>query len=99
MESYYAKIENDIVTSVEVVTDSFFNANPDRYTGKWLKVGEDSGRNYCGVDSVYISSSDKIITPKPFDSWTLVGETWTPPTPKPEGKYYWDEKSLTWIEL
>ena len=48
MDSTYANIDNIFVTSVEVVTDEFFNANPQRYTGKWLKVGNGSNRPFCG---------------------------------------------------
>jgi len=99
MASFYAHIENDVVTSVEAVTDSFFNANPSRYTGTWFKVGEGSSRDYCGKDCIYLPSSGNIIPPKPFPSWTLVDEVWTPPTPRPEGSYYWDEPSLEWIEV
>jgi hypothetical protein len=36
--SYYAKIENGIVVQVNIVEDDFFNNNPNRYTGFWVKT-------------------------------------------------------------
>ena len=99
METYYAKIESDIVVAVEVVTDEFFNSNPQRYTGKWLKVGGDSKRDFCGKGYIYLPAKDKIVPPQPFPSWTLdpVTDEWAAPTPKPKGSYTWDEEKLSWI--
>lgn len=35
-----------------------------------------------------------------FPSWTRDGAGhWLPPTPKPKGNYYWDESTLSWIEI
>lgn len=101
MESYYAHIEDNTVTSVEVVTDEFFNANPQRYTGLWLKVGNGSTRPYCGIGNIYLSVKDKIIQSQPYPSWTLNTKTdeWEAPVLKPEGNYYWDEKTLNWLKI
>ncbi len=93
--TYYAKIESDVVVCVECVTTQFFENNPSRYTGTWKKVNQGE----AGVGSVYLPSSDKIIPPKPFDSWTVVDDEWTPPSAKPGDDYYWDEGTLTWKEL
>ena len=98
MESYYAHIENNIVTSVEVVTDEFFNANPQRYKGKWLKVGNNSNRPFCGKGYEYLPDKDKIIPPKPFPSWKLdVNDEYQAPIQKPTGDYYWNETKQNWI--
>ena len=38
---------------------------------------------------------------KPFSSWVInkTTATWQPPTPMPtEGRWYWDEGSLSWLE-
>lgn len=102
MESYYAHIEKNIVVAVEVVTDEFFNANPQRYKGLWLKVGEGSKRPYCGMGDVYLLDKDKIVRPQPYSSWKLDGnDIWQAPTPMPEdgSKYYWDENNLNWIKI
>jgi hypothetical protein len=36
--AHYAKIENGIVTQVNVIEEDFFNANPERYTGQWVQT-------------------------------------------------------------
>ena len=99
MESYYAHIEDNIVTFVEVVTDDFFDSNPQRYLGLWLKVGEGSKKPFCGIGDIYLSEKDKIIPQKPYPSWLLdIRDEWVAPKLKPEGNYYWDEKTLNWIQ-
>lgn len=43
-----------------------------------------------------------FIPPQPFASWSLNTATalWEPPTPMPsEGRWLWDEPSLSWVEL
>jgi hypothetical protein len=44
--SHYAKVENGIVTQVNVIDDEFFENNPERYTGFWIKT---SYNTYGGV--------------------------------------------------
>lgn len=95
MESTYAKIENNIVTFVEVVEDSFYSTNPKRYKGTWIKVGEGTNLTNCGIGYTY--SNSKFISPQPFDSWTLENDVWTAPETKPTGDCVWDEENLTWI--
>ena len=70
-ESYHAHIENGVVTSVEVVTDNFVNANPERYSGAWIKVGEGSGKRYCGIGYGYSFRGDSIL---PIDTIYVQGE-------------------------
>jgi hypothetical protein len=36
--AHYAKIENEIVTQVNVIEEDFFNTNPERYTGQWVQT-------------------------------------------------------------
>ncbi len=98
MESYWAKIENDLVVSVEVVGDSFVQANPERYSGTWKKVGTDT-QKLAGKDYIFITEFDKIIEQKPYDSWVLNKEKteWKSTKEKPEGNYTWDEDSKEWV--
>lgn len=98
MESYWAKIENGVVVFVEVVEDAFVAANPQRYSGIWKKVGTEK-QPFVGRDFVYLEAKDKIIEPKPFDSWTLDGnDKWQAPKAKPGENYYWDEKTREWVK-
>jgi hypothetical protein len=55
-------------------------------------------KQYAGVGFTYNEESDVFIAPQPFASWSLDGNfDWQPPTPMPEdGRYFWDEESLSW---
>ena len=61
--------------------------------------------NYAGVGMTFLPDvgiDGIFIEPQPFSSWTLDEATasWLPPTPVPtEGRWYWDEPSLSWIAL
>lgn len=98
MESYYAHIKNDVVVTVEVVTDEFVKANPQRYKGKWLKVGGNSKRPFCGKGYIYLPEKDKIIVSNPYPSWSLNNkDIWEAPKVKPIGDYTWNETTLSWF--
>jgi hypothetical protein len=58
-------------------------------------------KNYAGIGFTYDAERDAFIPPKPFDSWLLdeVTAQWQAPTAKPEGKYGWDEETLSWLEV
>lgn len=62
----FAKVENGIVTQVNVVTWEFLTANPDRYgdSALWIECFRDgSGRGYPGIGWAYDSEADKFVTP------------------------------------
>jgi hypothetical protein len=41
-----------------------------------------------------------FIAPQPYPSWTLDSNfDWQPPTPKPDGDYYWNEKTISWVSF
>lgn len=64
--TYFAKIEDGVVTSVNVVEWDFLVANPERYGDPdlWLEVFPDgSGRGYCGVGWTYDEAEDKFGPP------------------------------------
>lgn len=57
-------------------------------------------KQYAGIGYFYDSVADIFIAPQPFPSWSLDDNyDWQPPTAKPEGFYYWDEDTLSWIEI
>ena len=113
--AYYAKIENGIVVQVNSVDEDFFNANPDRYVGKWVQTsynthggvhangGTPLRKNYAGIGFTYDRTRDAFIPPQPFASWTLNEDTclWDAPTPYPtdDKRYRWDEPTTSWVEI
>lgn len=64
--TYFAKVENGVVTDVRVVTWEFLVANPDRYgdSSLWVECFADgSGRGYCGVGWLYDAVNDVFVAP------------------------------------
>jgi hypothetical protein len=58
--AHYAKIENGIVTQVNVIDEEFFEANPERYEGIWIQTsynGNIRGK-YAGIGDIYDSVDD-----------------------------------------
>jgi hypothetical protein len=63
------------------------------YSGKIRK-------QYAGVGFTYDETADEFVASQPFASWSLDSNNdWQPPTPKPEGNFYWDEESLSWLAI
>ena len=71
--TYYAKVENGIVTTVHVVEWDFLVANPERYGNPelWIQCFQDgSGRGYCSEGWLYDADADKFVappTPEPIE--------------------------------
>lgn len=111
--AHWAKVVDGIVTQVNVVEDEFLQANPQRYTGTWIKTsyntiggvhtlgGEPLHKNYAGIG--YTWDGTGFAAPQPYPSWTLNAETyqWDAPTPMPtdDKRYQWDEATLSWVEV
>jgi hypothetical protein len=59
---------------------------------------------YAGIGYTYDPAEDIFITPQPYPSWIRSGSFWNPPTPYPVNEdkeigYYWDEATVSWIEI
>ena len=102
--AHFAKIEDGIVTQVNVVDEEYFHANREtRYTGTWVQTsyntqggihllgGTPLRKNYAGIGYTYDETRDAFIPPKPFNSWLLNEDTcqWDAPVAYPtDGKMY-----------
>ena len=54
-------------------------------------------KQYAGIGYTYDDVADQFVALQPYASWTLdENNDWQPPTPKPDGDYYWDEDTQTW---
>ena len=62
---YFAQLdENNVVTTVHVVTAEFMAANPDRYTGVWVETFFDTdGKTYAGVGYTYDYDTQDFTPP------------------------------------
>ena len=59
-------------------------------------------KNYAGIGYTYDSERDAFIPPKPFNSWVLNEDSclWDAPVPMPEeGRWTWDEDTVSWKEV
>ena len=64
---FFAQIDNNnIVTDVRVVTREFLEANPERYTGRWVETFFDTaGKTYAGIGFIY-DETTQDFTPPPI---------------------------------
>jgi hypothetical protein len=112
----FALIKNSVVLNIIVIDDSNCGSGvfPESeqagrdfilslgIEGEWIQTSPDGKfrSNYALIGSVYDSTLDAFINPKPFDSWILNSTNqWNAPTPQPEGNFYWDESSLSWFPI
>lgn len=104
--SYFARIENNIVTSVLAVPDSQehrgqeFLADDLGLGGTWIQTSYNNRirKQYAGIGYTYSSEADVFIAPQPFPSWSLdSNHDWQPPRPKPDGQWLWDESKGDWV--
>ena len=58
-------------------------------------------KQYAGIGYSYDPVADVFIAQQPYPSWSLDENfDWQAPTPRPtEGFWYWDEQTLTWVEI
>ena len=57
-------------------------------------------KQYATINGTYDADADVFVQPQPYPSWTLDNNNdWQPPTPKPEGNYYWNEAELEWVAI
>ena len=83
----YAQIIDNTVVNV-IVADADFVAQSD-LDYVLLSRG--------GIGWTYDQQANQFVAPQPYASWTLdANNDWQPPTPKPDGAYYWDEDTQTW---
>ena len=86
--SDYAQIVNGKVVNV-IVADAEFVAQSD-LDYVLLSRG--------GIGWTYDKQANQFVAPQPFESWTLdENNDWQAPTPKPDGNYYWNEATQTWL--
>jgi len=62
---YFAQLDdNNIVTKVAVVQQDFLEANPERYTGRWVETFFDTAdKTYAGIGYTYNEASQDFVAP------------------------------------
>lgn len=107
--SHWAEIDDENKVIRVVVCDNNDPNGDEGYQwllnnlgGTWIKTSYNNKirKQFAGINYTYDEVNDVFISPKPYASWSLDDNfNWQPPTPIPlEGKWCWDEDSLSWIE-
>jgi hypothetical protein len=102
---YAAKIVDDVVADVIVVSDSQGIAWAEStYGGAWVETWQNGGarKNYAGIGYTFDATRNAFIPPKPYPSWVLVESTcqWDAPVPMPAGgPWEWDEDIEEWVAV
>jgi hypothetical protein len=110
--AHYAFLdENNIVTEVIVGIDETeliegldtetWYGNFRGQTCKRTSYNSKIRGTYAGVGFTYNPDEDIFITPQPYPSWIRSGSVWNPPIAMPidDKSYYWDELTLSWVEI
>ena len=112
--AHFAEVLNGVVTRVIVVNNNELLVDGVEteskgvefchklFGGTWLKTSYNGNirKQYAGVGFAYDAVKDQFVSPQPFSSWLLDSNNdWQAPTPKPEGEFYWDEESLSWLPI
>ena len=103
--AHFAEIFDGVVQRVIVVHDND-EANGAQFChdllgGEWLQCSYNNRirKQFPSAGFTYDDVRDEFVAPQPFESWTLdENNDWQPPTPKPDGDYYWNENLLVWVE-
>lgn len=101
--SYFAQIENGLVTDVIVAEQEFIDSGA--LGSNWIETSDDGSfrGGYAGVGYFYDSTDNVFYPPSPHPSWVLnkTTYTWETPIPYPtDGKVYvWKEKIVNWLEV
>jgi hypothetical protein len=112
--AHFAKIENNVVIQVVAVHNNELLVDgveveqkgiefcESLFGGTWIQTSYNNNirKQYAGVGYTYDSVKDEFVRPQPFPSWSVDSNNdWQPPTPQPEGYFYWDESSLSWLPV
>lgn len=92
----FAVVENNIVENIAIADDK---AIMELLLPEKTLVEETDETGTAWIGAEIIDGKFKPPQPAPSWAWDLEAFTWVPPTPKPEVPAYWDEESLSWIEI
>jgi len=107
--AHFAEIDSDnkvirvlVVSNDDEHRGQEFLAQDLGLGGTWIQTSYNNNfrKKFAGIGFSYDETADVFIAPQPFESWTLdENHDWQPPTPRPDGDFYWDKDTQTWQEL
>tara|TARA_R110002012_G_scaffold117026_1_gene264834 strand:+ start:553 stop:858 length:306 start_codon:yes stop_codon:yes gene_type:complete len=99
--SHFAEIKDGIVQRVIVAEQDFINSGSVGDSFNWVQTSYNDNfrKQFSGIGFAYNKDADVFVYPQPYTSWTLdENHDWQPPTPKPDGRHTWNEKTQAWDE-
>jgi hypothetical protein len=112
--AHFAEVIDGVVTRVIVVNNNELLVDgieveqkglefvASLFEGTWIQTSYNNNfrKNFAFVGGTYDSVRNEFVLPSPFPSWTLDSNNdWQAPNPQPEGDFYWDESSLSWLPI
>jgi hypothetical protein len=109
--AHYAFLDsNNIVTEVIVgidETELIEGLTPEVWYGNFrgqtcvrTSYNHNIRKQYAGIGFAYDADADQFVAPQPYPSWALDDNNdWQAPTPQPDGRFYWNEESLSWLPV
>jgi hypothetical protein len=89
----YAQVHNGVVVNIIVADISFITTLPNAAE---FHLYDDS--RPAGIGWLWDDENHRAIPPQPYPSWVRSGWGWAAPVAKPEGDYYWNEDTQSWVE-
>jgi len=100
--SNFAEIKDGVVQRVIVAEQDFINSGVVGDSFNWVQTSYNHNfrKQFAGKDYTYDKTDDVFIAPQIYPSWNLdSNHDWQPPTPRPDGKYEWNESTQVWDEV
>ena len=96
-------LDGTVVGGSSEAWENFYSSLP-WFAGLYCKrtsYNNNMRKQFAGIGYTYDAVNDVFLKPQPYASWSLDNNfDWQPPTPTPtEGRWYWDEDSLSWVEV
>ena len=109
--AHYAFLDNNNVVTQVIVgideTELIEGLDPETWYGNFrgqtcrrTSYNNKIRKQYAGIGYTYDAVNDVFIAPQPYPSYLLDENfNWKAPTPQPtEGKWSWNEDSLSWLD-
>jgi hypothetical protein len=112
--AHFAQITDGVVTNVvvvhnnELIVDGVENEQRGKdfchnlFGGEWIQTSYNNSfrKQYASKGFTYDVDADEFVAFQPYASWSLdSNNNWQPPTPRPDGYYYWNESTLSWVAI
>jgi len=63
-EQFFVQLdENNVVVKMALVKRDFLEANPDRYTGRWVETFIDSEHTFGNISFTYDEATQDFVAP------------------------------------